>query len=81
MLAYFRLAINPNDDQSMRRVINYPARGIGQTTIDKISVLAADNDVSIFTVIEDLQNFNPEINAGTAGKLKDFATMIKMLLK
>lgn len=77
VLAYFRLAINPNDDQSMRRVINYPARGIGQSTIDKISVLAADNDVSIFTVIDNLQDFNPDINAGTAGKLKDFATMVK----
>ncbi len=77
VLAYFRLAINPNDDQSMRRVINYPARGIGQSTIDKISVLAADNDASIFTVIDNLQDFNPEINAGTAGKLKDFAAMVK----
>ena len=77
VLAYFRLAINPNDDQSMRRVINYPARGIGQSTIDKISVLAADNDTSIFTVIDNLQDFNPEINAGTAGKLKDFAATVK----
>ncbi len=77
VLAYFRLAINPNDDQSMRRVINYPARGIGQSTIDKISVLAADNDASIFTVIDNLQDFNPEINASTAGKLKDFAAMVK----
>lgn len=77
VLAYFRLAINPDDDQSMRRVINYPARGIGQSTIDKISVLAADNDASIFTVIDNLQDFNPEINAGTAGKLKDFAAMVK----
>ena len=77
VLAYFRLAINPNDDQSMRRVINYPARGIGQSTIDKISVLAADNDASIFTVIDNLPDFNPDINAGTAGKLKDFAAMVK----
>jgi ATP-dependent DNA helicase UvrD/PcrA len=77
VLAYFRLVINPNDDQSMRRVINYPARGIGQSTIDKISVLAADNDASIFTVIDNLQDFNPEINAGTAGKLKGFAAMVK----
>lgn len=77
VLAYFRLAINPNDDESMRRVINYPARGIGQTTIDKISVMAADNDVSMFTVIDNLQDFNPDVNAGTAGKLRDFAATIK----
>ena len=77
VLAYFRLAINPNDDQSMRRIINYPARGIGQSTVDKISALATDNDASIFTVIDNLHDFNPDINAGTAGKLKDFAAMIK----
>ncbi len=77
VLAYFRLSINPHDSESMRRVINYPARGIGQTSIDKISILANDNDVSMFTVLDDLANFNPDINAGTATKLKDFATMIK----
>ncbi|HXB41467.1 MAG TPA: UvrD-helicase domain-containing protein [Bacteroidia bacterium] len=77
VLAYFRLAINPHDSESMRRVINYPARGIGQTTIDKISLLAADNDVSMFTVIDNLTDFNPDINAGTATKLRDFATMLK----
>jgi DNA helicase-2/ATP-dependent DNA helicase PcrA len=77
VLAYFRLSINPNDDESMRRIINYPARGIGQTTIDKISVLAADNDVSMMTVMDNLQDFNPDINAGTSSKLRDFATMIR----
>jgi DNA helicase-2/ATP-dependent DNA helicase PcrA len=77
VLSYFRLAINPNDNEAMRRVINYPARGIGQATIDKIAVLANDNDASIFTVIDNLQDFNPDINAGTAGKLRDFAAMIK----
>ncbi|HEX7414172.1 MAG TPA: 3'-5' exonuclease, partial [Bacteroidia bacterium] len=77
VLAYFRLAINPQDDQSMHRIINYPARGIGDTTIDKISVLASDNNVSIFTVIDNLHDFNPDINAGTVSKLKDFVAMIK----
>ncbi len=77
VLAYFRLSINPNDSESMRRVINYPARGIGQTTIDKISVLAADNDVSMFTVMDNLQDFNPDVNAGTAAKLRDFVMAIK----
>jgi DNA helicase II / ATP-dependent DNA helicase PcrA len=77
VLAYFRLAINTNDDEAMRRVINYPARGIGQTTIDKLSVLAVDNDVSIFTVIDNLADFNPDINAGTSAKLSDFAVMLR----
>jgi DNA helicase-2/ATP-dependent DNA helicase PcrA len=77
VIAYFRLAINTNDDEAMRRVINYPARGIGQTTIDKISVMAVDNDVSIFTVLENLSEFNPDVNAGTATKLTDFAVMLR----
>jgi len=77
VLAYFRLSINPNDDESMRRVINYPARGIGQTTIDKISVMAVDNDVSMFTVLDNLDDFKPDVNAGTITKLRDFATMLK----
>jgi DNA helicase-2/ATP-dependent DNA helicase PcrA len=77
VLAYFRLAINPNDNGAMQRVINYPARGIGQSTLDKINDLANTNDASIFTVIDNLHDFNPDINAGTAGKLKDFAAMVK----
>ena len=77
VLAYFRLAINPNDNGALQRVINYPARGIGQSTIDKINALANDNDASIFTVIDNLSDFNPDINAGTASKLRDFAAMIK----
>ena len=77
VLSYFRLAINPHDNEAIRRVINYPARGIGQATIDKISILANDHDASIFTVIDNLTDFNPDINAGTATKLRDFAAMIK----
>ncbi|MBS1646080.1 MAG: UvrD-helicase domain-containing protein [Bacteroidetes bacterium] len=76
-LAYFRLSINPHDSEAMRRIINYPARGIGQATIDKISILANDNDVSIFTVLDNLRDFNPDVNAGTLHKLSDFAALIK----
>jgi DNA helicase-2/ATP-dependent DNA helicase PcrA len=77
VLSYFRLTINNNDDESLKRIINYPARGIGQTTLDKLSVAAAEHDISIFTVISNLKDFNLGINAGTANKINDFVTQIK----
>ncbi len=77
LLCYFRLVVNNNDDESLRRIINYPARGIGQTTIDKIAILSAENDVSLWTVIDNMHDFNPGINAGTKSKINDFVTMIK----
>ncbi|MDX2174544.1 MAG: 3'-5' exonuclease [Bacteroidota bacterium] len=77
LLSYFRLTINNNDDESLRRIINYPARGIGQTTLDKLSVAATEHDISIFTVISNLKDFNLGINAGTANKINDFVMQIK----
>src|ERR1700741_474744 len=77
LLAYFRLAINVHDSESLKRVINYPARGIGQTTLDKVIVAAADNDVSLWTVLENARDFNLGFNAGTAAKVGEFITMIK----
>ncbi len=77
LLSYFRLAINPHDEEALKRIINYPTRGIGQTTIDKMIVAAADNDVSIWTVIENSADFNLDINTGTANKINDFSIMIQ----
>jgi DNA helicase-2/ATP-dependent DNA helicase PcrA len=77
LLAYFRLTINPSDDESLRRIINYPARGIGQTTIDKITVAAAEHDISMWTVISNLRQFNLGINQGIAAKIGDFVTQLK----
>lgn len=77
VLSYFRLTINNNDDESLKRVINYPARGIGQTTLDKLSVAAAEHDISIFTVINNLKDFNLGINTGTVNKINDFVAQIK----
>ena len=77
VLAYFRLTINNSDDESLRRIINYPARGIGQTTIDKISVAAAEHDISMWTVISNLKDFNLGINSGIASKIGDFVTQMK----
>ncbi|MBS1638243.1 MAG: UvrD-helicase domain-containing protein [Bacteroidetes bacterium] len=77
LLAYFRLSINPHDNESLKRIINYPARGIGQTTLDKISIAAIEHDVSMWTVLDNLRDFNMGINSGTAGKIQEFTTMIK----
>lgn len=78
VLAYLRLVVNNHDDESMVRVINYPSRGIGQTTLDKIRLSASDNDVSICTVLENLDAFNLGFNSGTRQKLEQFMTMIKL---
>lgn len=77
ILAYYRLTINNNDDISLGRIINYPLRGIGQATVDKISVAAAEHGISMFTVCENLKDFNLGINTGIAGKISEFVTKIK----
>jgi DNA helicase II / ATP-dependent DNA helicase PcrA len=77
LLAYFRLAVNQNDEEALKRVINYPIRGIGQTTMDKIIVLAHEQQQSIWYILENLDNFNSGINSGTKGRLDEFKTMIK----
>ena len=77
VLSYLRLVINPKDEEALKRVINFPARGIGQTTIDKIVVAANHYNRSIFEVIENLDRIQLKINTGTKRKLQDFVTMIK----
>ena len=76
-LSYMRLAVNPHDDESLARIINYPARGIGQTTMDKVRVAAADNDVSIWTVLENIQSFDLGLNSGTTQRILEFVYLIK----
>ncbi len=77
LLAYFRLVINQKDDESFKRVINYPARGIGATTIGKLEEFASMNDCSMFAIAT-----NPEmmhkagLNAGTTKKVSEFTTLI-----
>lgn len=77
VLSYFRLSINTNDDESLRRIINYPARGIGQTTMDKITVAAAEHDISMWTVVSNLKDFQLGINSGISSKIADFVTQVK----
>ncbi len=78
VLAYLRLVVNNHDDESLVRVINYPARGIGNTTLDRIRLAAADNDVSIWTVLEHIQDFGLGINSGVMNKIVEFRTMIQL---
>lgn len=77
LLAYYRLANNPHDEEAFKRVINYPARGIGDTSVDKILIAARDNDVSLWTVCENITAFSLSINAGTTQKISDFVSMIQ----
>ena len=77
VLAYLRLVVNNYDDESLIRIINYPARGIGNTTFDRIRVAAADNDVAIWTVLENLPSFGLGINSGILQRITDFVMMIK----
>ena len=78
VLAYLRLVVNNHDDESLLRAIKYPSRGIGDTTLDRISLAATDNDVSIFTVLENVESFGLGINGGIVSRIKDFVTKIKL---
>jgi DNA helicase-2/ATP-dependent DNA helicase PcrA len=77
LLAYYRLAINPNDEESLKRVINYPARGIGKTTLDKISVAAVNSGKSMWEIIANIKSIGLGLNSGTINKVSAFAEMIK----
>jgi DNA helicase-2/ATP-dependent DNA helicase PcrA len=77
LLAYCRMAINPHDEEAFKRIINFPARGIGDTTVDKVIIAARDNDVSLWTVCENINAFGLSVNAGTISKIQDFVAMIQ----
>ena len=75
-IAYFRLSLNPDDDEALRRVINFPARGIGDTTLNKITRAAIDAKVSLWDVITHMDDYDCGFNAGTKKKLAAFAGLI-----
>ena len=77
LIAYFRLTINPNDEEAIKRVINYPARGIGGTSLDKISIAAVNHQKSIWEVILNLNQFNVDLNNGIRTKIGNFVAMIQ----
>lgn len=76
-IAYFRLAVNPDDDEALRRIINFPARGIGDTTMKKVRAVAMERGLSMWKVVADPSAVALNINKGTAAKLKAFADMMK----
>lgn len=76
VIAYFRLAVNPHDGEALKRVINYPARGIGDTTLNKINMAAADAEVSLWTVISSPLDYGLNINKGTHTKLQAFRDIV-----
>ena len=77
VLSYLRLVINPADEEALKRVINFPARGIGQTTIDRLIVAANEYDRSIFDVMKNVGKLDININSATKNKLQNFVTMVE----
>ena len=76
VISYLRLIVNPHDEEAFKRVINYPARGIGDTTLNKLVVAATDHNVSLWTVLNDPIGYALPVNNGTAKKLSDFRELI-----
>ncbi len=76
ILSYLRILINPNDEEALKRIINYPARGIGSTTIDKLTIAANHYKKSIFEIIKYIDKIDIKINSGTKNKLQNFMNMI-----
>lgn len=77
VLAYFRLTINHYDEESLRRVINYPMRGLGDTTISRVAATANERGVHFWDVVSEPQQYGLEVNAPTMNRLVEFADMIK----
>ena len=76
IIAYFRLAVNPNDEEALKRVINYPARGIGQTTLQKVLDAASQANVSVWQVLSNPANYLLDVNRGTLTKIDSFVQLI-----
>ena len=76
LLSYFRLTTNPRDEEALKRVINYPKRGIGKTSIENMIIAANTYGVSMWDVISNMNQYPVALNAGTKAKLYEFTTMI-----
>ena len=79
ILSYLRVLINPNDEEALKRIINYPTRGIGATTIDKLTIAANHYKKSIFDIIKYIDKIDLKINSGTKNKLQNFMNMLLRL--
>lgn len=79
VLAYLRLTQNQNDEESFRRIINFPPKGIGQTTIDKLTLISEKENLSLFDSISKIKNYDIKINSSTIDKLENFKNLILSL--
>lgn len=79
-ICYFRLSVNPDDDEALRRVINYPARGIGETTMKKLQIAAAEEGVSLWSVISKPEEYSLGVNSGTLKKLGAFRDLMTLFI-
>ena len=76
LLSYFRMIVNPSDEEALKRIINYPARGIGKVTIDKLILSANRHDKSIWDIVSDIESYETGISNGPRKKIQDFSNMI-----
>lgn len=81
IIAYFRLVANPDDEEAIKRIINYPARGIGATTVMKIADCAHQNQVSFWEVIDEPAHYGLNVNKGTLAKLDNFRLLISSFIE
>jgi len=79
VLAYFRILVNPKDDESIRRIINYPARGIGKTTMERLNAAALQHQTGLLEILKDPAGYVPQLNRGTQDKLQKFLQLIDEL--
>ena len=75
-IAYFRMTVNPNDDEAFRRVVNYPARGIGNTTLEKLMSVATNNEISLWETVNTFAAKELGVSATTYGRISKFVAMI-----
>ncbi|MDR1919692.1 MAG: exodeoxyribonuclease V subunit gamma [Tannerellaceae bacterium] len=80
VIAYLRLIVNPNDEEALKRIINYPARGIGDTTVGKLMATAAQHGLPPWAILKDPEAYALPVNSGTARKLKSFREMMEAFM-
>ena len=81
VISYFRLVVNPHDEEAFKRVINYPARGIGDTTVQKLATAASTYNISLWQILQAPLEYGVNINKGTAGKLAAFREMLAAFIE
>ena len=77
LLAYFRITMNPNDEEAIKRIINYPKREIGKTSVERLVIAANEQGLGLWTIMENVHDFNTGINLPTRERILDFVTMIR----